>query len=348
MFTGSRNLPINNFASVWKILLESEHEGVVPGVIVRRLSPDIPHDIFLGVEKPSNRRILLFRVRLNFALEIQNLPSFRGFDISEVRIPEDKGKFRNFGLILKDPVFEDLFTTLTEDIVNFSIAEVNEKQFFEKIRNRLESWQHFLDEFGPLGMSDEAQRGLYGELRFLRDFLIPLAGPKRAINSWKGPFKSYHDFQISGVGIEVKTSIGKQHQKITISSEQQLDASGLQDLFLYHLSLREIQDGGFTLPLIVDEIRHTLKIQNGPMSEFETALFMAGYLDSHRERYQIHGYIDRAVNIFQIKDNFPRIIENDLKNGIGDVQYTIDVSACAPFRESEKKFREKLGGILNE
>ena len=341
-------MAVSGFDFTWTILEKSPPDKSNSGIVVRRVSPDIPHEIFLGVEKPSNKRMLLFRIEKKNISEFQKLPLFKGFDILKVYIAEDPEEFPTYGLILKDPIFRDIFTTLSEDIVNFVFTDQSEKEFLQKIKSRLESWQHFLDEYGPSGMSNEAQRGLFGELRFLRDFLIPLAGPETAINSWKGPFKSYHDFQISGIGIEAKTSIGKQHQKITINSEQQLDASGLQDLFLYHLSLREIQDGGLALPSIVEEIRDILKTLGKPVSEFETALFKAGYLDIHRDKYLVQGYIDRAVNIFEIRDNFPRIIEKDLKNGVGDVQYTIDVSACTPFRESEENLKEKLGRVLND
>ena len=338
----------DDFNSIWKILEESPVEKPDMGIVVRRLSPDIPHDIFLGVEKPANKRMLIFRTQKKYAAEFQTLPSFKGFDISKILFPEDHEQFQTYGLILKDSVFKDIFTTLALDIVNYASSEKNEQIFLQKIRLRLESWQHFLDQYGLQGLSAEAQRGLYGELRFLRDFLIPIAGPLKAIESWKGPFRSYQDFQISGIAIEVKTSIAKQHQKIKITSEQQLDISGLKALYLFHLSIRDINDGGITLPFIIDELRQIIYSQCGPVSEFENHLFRAGYLEDHREKYMNIGYVDRSVNIFQVRDNFPRIIEKDLKNGVGDVSYTIDVSACTSFRENEEKFRSELGRIFND
>jgi hypothetical protein len=322
-------LQADDFNPIWKILEESQVDKPELGIVVRRLSPDIPHDIFLGVEKPTNKRMLIFRTQKKYAAEFQNLPSFKGFDISKVHFPEDREQFQTYGLILKDSVFKDIFTTLAQDIVDYAGSEKNEQIFLQKIRLRLESWQHFLDQYGPQGLSPEAQRGLYGE-------------------SWKGPFRSYQDFQISGIAIEVKTSIAKQHQKIKITSEQQLDISGLKALYLFHLSIRDINDGGITLPFIIDELRQIIYSQCGPVSEFENHLFRAGYLEDHREKYMNRGYVDRSVNIFLVCDNFPRIIEKDLKNGVGDVSYTIDVSACTSFRENEEKFLSELGRIFND
>jgi hypothetical protein len=340
-------LPVESFDTIWNILEASHTEGCEPGIVVRRLSPDIPHDIFLGVEKPGNKRMLLLRMNKKSAQEFQHLPSFKGFDVSGIQIPEDQEQFRTFGLVLKDPLFKDIFTTLTEDIVNYACPEKSGEVFLRKIKSRLELWQHFLDQYGDQGLNAESQRGLYGELRFLRDFLIPLAGPARACDAWKGPFRSHQDFQFSGIAVEVKTSIAKQHQKITITSEQQLDSSGLEDLYIFHLSIREINDGGVTLPLIIDELLNLILLQGGPVAEFENHLFRAGYLDKHREKYLRTGYVDRSVNIFHVRDDFPRIIEKELRNGVGDVQYTIDVSACIPFRDDEEKFRSVLGRIFN-
>ena len=49
---------------------------------------------------------------------------------------------------------------------------------------------------------------------------------------------------------------------------------------------------------------------------------------------------------FWLKMSFPGIIENDLRNGVGDVHYTIDLSSCIPFRVSEADFLSGLGRDL--
>jgi hypothetical protein len=339
-------LTAEKFDPIWKILEESSANEDENGIIIRRISPDISHDIFLGYEKPANRRMLLIRVEKHNYAEFRSLPQLRGFDISPVNFHDDNPGSLIVGFILNDPTFTDIFSTLCEDIYQTANSEKNQKQMVRGIIERLLMWHHFLDVFGSQGLSPEYQRGLYGEMRFLRDILFPRIGIEKAIRAWKGPSKGNQDFLISGIGVEVKTNIAKQHQKIPIASEQQLDDTGLNVLYIYHLSLHEVNETGETLPAIIDQIRNQIALQKGPVHEFEMQLFKAGYIDKQRIKYDSRGYVDRDIHIFLVKNEFPRIIENDLRNGVGDVHYTIDLSSCIPFRVSEADFLSGLGRDL--
>ena len=96
------------------------------------------------------------------------------------------------------------------------------------------------------------------------------------------------------------------------------------------------------LPGLIDDIRDEINLNNGPITEFELQLFKSGYLDKHRIRYESHGYSDRNERIFLVKDGFPRIIEKDLKNGVGDVHYSINLSSCLPFEVNKAEFTQNL------
>ena len=69
-------------------------------------------------------------------------------------------------------------------------------------------------------LSENSQIGLYGELYFLRNFLKSFHNQYKCIFSWKGPEKSIQDFQFEDMAIEVKTTHGKNHQKIHIANEK--------------------------------------------------------------------------------------------------------------------------------
>ena len=57
-----------------------------------------------------------------------------------------------------------------------------------------------------------------------------------------------------------------------------------------------------------------------------------GYLDLHAPHYAGRGYAVRASKFFRIAPNFPCVVEADLRNGVGDVNYALSVSACEPFK----------------
>lgn len=341
-------MPASNFDSIWEdlkktCLLENDR-----GVVIRRISPDISFDLFLGIEQITFRRMFLIRIEKNEFAHFHQLPLFKGFEISQITFPDEKPDKILISLSLNDNAYSDIFSALCEDLFFVSARQLDQKRMIQAIKERLIRWKEFLEINGNLGLSPESQRGLYGELRFLRDILFENMDVSKAIGCWQGPSRKNHDFQIFGMGVEIKTSIGKQHQKIHIANELQLDDSNLEGLYLYFLSLQETQNYGETLPKIIDDIRKFIEIKNGSIYEFETQLFKSGYLDKHRDRYQKVGYHDRKIKIFRINEGFPRITESDLKPGIGDVNYSIDLAVCNRYRINKEDLITDIGLINND
>lgn len=341
-------MPVNDFSSVWKILEDSSSMEPENGVVIRRISPDIPHNIFLGYEKITLRRMFLIQINRIYCPEFRQLPQFNGFDIAIVNFSDEVPEKVMVNFSLNDSGYSDIFSTLCEDLFCTAEKEKTQTDMVHRVKDRLLMWKQFLDVSGSQGLNPEFQRGLYGELRFLLDIMIPCLGIEKAIRSWKGPSKANQDFSISGIGIEIKTSITKQHQKIQISNELQLDDAGLNALYIYYLSLRILNEHGGTLPGIIDNIRKEIELKNGPSDEFENQLFKAGYIEKHRTKYQKTGYSDRGIQIFRVDNRFPRIVENDLKPGVGDVHYSIDLSVCKQFEEREGDFISKLEQLTND
>lgn len=346
--TGSKSLTVESFEEIWKILEEKTGNEIKPGILTRRILPDSPYDIYLGFEKPGNRRMIQIKISKENILNTHSFPRSRGVELHQTVLFEDRDHSVTIELILIENQYQDIFTILSEDIVNRCTRENSEKEMIRSFISRLEQWQQFLEQYGVEGLSTVSQRGLYGELRFLRDFLIPLIGVEKAVSAWAGPYKAQQDFQTSGIAVEVKTGTGKLPQKIQISSEQQLDNSGLNALYLYYLSLKELNDNGETLPAIIDIIRKICDSCTGVTSTFNELLFHAGYLDDYRNIYENRGYADRSSHIFLVNSGFPRVTESQLISGVGDVRYSINLSSCIPFSLSEEEFRSSIKRNLNE
>lgn len=337
-----------NFEHIWEDLEQSSGENSREGILTLRIFPESRFDLSLGVQKPNNIRMLLIRISRKNVINQWSLPRSKGFEIRQTVFREDQGHHATIQLVLNDPHYQDIFSSLTEDVASFCSREPSEKAMLRALLLRLEKWQQFLDRYGSEGLSLPAQQGLYGELRFLHDYLIPAVGAVQAVSAWTGPKKTPQDFQMADVAIEVKTSIAKQHQKIPIASEQQLDDTGVDALYLYHLSLRELHNGGETLPGIIAAIRDELSGYPAQSNIFENLLFLAGYLDKHHDRYKDTGYADRSTHIFHVKEGFPRITEQALSNGVGDVQYSVSLSACAPFAVDDRNFQTEILRCKNE
>ncbi|CAJ37597.1 conserved hypothetical protein [Methanocella arvoryzae MRE50] len=286
--------------------------------------------------------LLLVTSQQNIPIAIE-YPKSKGFEVQSIILPDDN-KSVYLELILTNNRFSDVFTSLVQDIIDHIKNLETEKQAVSVFFGRLLKWQQFLDQYDPEGLSSEAQRGLYGELWVLRKFLLPLLGAKKSIDSWKGPEKYPQDFKFVKTAIEVKTTISKQHEKLTISSEQQLDDTGIDYLYLYHISLINGVTDGETLPEVVESIRTIIKDDFEASKKFEESLITAGYINAHIDRYMGVFYIIRNRNIYKVAEGFPRIIGKNLVNGVGDVHYTINVSECNHFTVPEELLIKCLRG----
>jgi hypothetical protein len=329
---------------IWKSLEEDSKYENETCILKRRLEPFSSCDFFLGYEKPLNRRMLLLRILRSNSPDSNSLPRSKGFEVRAVSLPEDAEDRATLELILTDSRFTDIFTSLVQDIVDNITAQKNEMLMIRAFIERLVKWLQFLDRYGHEGLSDEAQRGLYGELWFMRKYLIPVLGINKAIDAWKGPSRKAQDFQFPDCAVEVKTNISKQHQKMHITSEQQLDDTGFAALFLQHISLMESGGGGETLPYIVEDIRKIIAAEPIASQKMEDSLFEAGYLNAHADRYSKTSYTVRSSSMFRVSEGFPRITERDLLNGVGDVHYSINVSECMHYVITENDFRTFLAG----
>ena len=319
---------------IWQEL-ERDMHSVSSGYLTRRVMPESVHDIYLAVEKPANMRLFMIRVRRASIEPSDIFPASKGFEVRKVVMPDYDKEHIALQLILIDPNYNDIFSVLVQDIIDRITPLPDEQKAIIMFISRLQQWQSFLKKGHPLILGEEAQRGLYGELDFLRQYAIPNLGAEVALATWLGPRNYPQDFRFGNTAIEVKTSIAKQHQKIFITSERQLDESGEGVIYLYHLSLEMRQGSGESLPEIILRIRDLLHDRPVSAEVFETLLFEAGYLDVNSSYYEKTGYIKRETNFFKVAETFPRIIEKDLRNGVGDVHYSITVAECRHFAVTE-------------
>jgi hypothetical protein len=347
MSTGSRNLSADSFLEIWEKLEEAAAVAPESGFLSQRIIPESIFDISLALKRPDNIKTVLFRINKQNIVNPANLLHGKGFSLNQTVLKDDNKDHATLELILEDRNYASIFISLVQDIISSCSVESTERKMVNALVRRLQMWQHFLEFFGSEGLSELQQRGLYGELKFLFDFLIPHIGIVAAVQSWKGPQKAQHDFQMSGIAIEIKSGYEKQPQKIKISSEQQLDDHGFHALYLHYISIKEVIGSGKTLPQIIEEIRLKTVEFPGILNEFNNLLILAGYLDSHKEKYSHKGFVNRSEYTFKVRDGFPRIIESNLKAGVGNVEYSIDLSACFPYIIDNDEFQKILNGIKN-
>lgn len=311
------------------------------GTLTRRYSASVRPDIFVGLRMPERRRCLLIPLHSGVLVNVGAPETFR--EIKLELLPEvSRPGINNLILVLTDPALSDIFAVLCEDLIDSVKDEDNSERLLEEIVARLEKWKQLFQLAGQPGLSAQSQRGLYGELYFLRIWLSYSSSPELCVRSWKGGEAASQDFQGEGFAIEVKTTQSKNHQRIVVNSERQLDERFCGNLFLFHLSLDVRDGGGESLNSIVAELDKGLESTPVASVIFRRALYTYGYFVHHINLYDTPRYQVREQSIFQIKDNFPRITEAMLPQGVGEVNYSVNLSNCLPFKIEETYLFTKI------
>jgi len=300
------------------------------------------HDLFILYDK--NNDLIKFLIKTPESFKKTLIPTWKGvnFDFEsrngipliELSISED---------IENDKIFKELIVRIIEDQSNVK----SEVEAFDAFLNTLNSFDSFFKNQRK-GLSKPAQQGLYAELFLLKNHIIPNSDIiSYSINNWRGPERAHQDFRFDKGNIEVKSTMQKDPINISISNEKQLDPRPLESiqnkLLLYVLCLDEVSPQENTLPSIVKEIYIMLDEHNSAdRNAFTNRLNAAGYYEMHEDYYKDIGYYIRKELLYEIKKDiyFPSII--DLPLGVGDIKYTIDLSACAPSKIDLAKIKDVL------
>lgn len=325
--------------TIWEEL--EKDESFQAGLLYKRYSAKVNPDIFIALKAPEKLRCISFHISSLINLDINQMNIFR--DIKLETLNDEKNPNKQFLLILLlNTQHRDIFSTLCEDLI-YGVSEINnENILIERLVDRLVKWQSLFEKLGHQGLSEDAQRGLFGELYFLRKYLSKSSDYIKCINTWMGPENAIQDFQYSNWAVEVKTTHGKNHQKIHISSERQLDDSIISNIFLYHLSLDIRMGFGETLNFIIEDISHFLSDNSIATNHFKLKLMEYGYFESHKNIYNDDGYTIRQKNIYSVTGDFPRITERQIPSGVGDVKYSIILTESESWRINEDDLFNKI------
>lgn len=326
----------------WQQLEADRHAH---GTTVRRVYPQSAHEIFIAVRHPDGARMLTLGVGTREFAEVlrrlHTLPRTRGLEMQFTRMDEGSGQLR---VILTDSSLREVFNPLATDIAATAQAAPGPAEAVLAAFSRFEHWRRMLQSLADTGLTPEARRGLYGELAFLRDHLLPVLPPGDAVRAWTGPTAANQDFQLPSVAVEVKTSSGKEPQTLVISNERELDGNGVPRLILAHLSLDERRGGnGESLNAAVERTRTAVNDATA-RTLLDDLLIRVGYLGHQQELYDEPRYTVRRHRFWHVTGDFPRITEADLRPGVGDCRYRISTAGLEPYLLS----REDLAAAIRE
>lgn len=296
---------------------------------VRRVDHQHPYGFFWAKDV-SDDYLFMFQCSSKISFP-KKIPALAGVGVIRPEIGNDD-KTRLI-LKLKNREDWDIFHSLCLDIVVATRNSPNEETVVVVIVRRLERWHLFLKKDKPKLMSDAEQKGLIGELLFLKDYIFPQYAISDALSFWQGPLNATQDFNIENIAVEVKCQIGTSKPHIKISSINQLNTQ-LNRLYLFVVTLGKASsetNEAINLPIIISDIRNFIQTEEPACLElFNDLLLQTGYLDI--PEYADYFYILSSCNAYEVQDDFPKIHVNDIPEGVINATFEILLDKCLPYR----------------
>lgn len=313
--------------------------SISSGRIERRVDPLHPIDFFRA-RLADGRYLFLLKGLMEF--QTRRFPALGGINLSLQETSD-----RSFELIMELTDIEQvsLFRALSVDLLSATddLATGASDLAAYRVMTRLERWQAMFRKRRNSVLSRPEIIGLTGELLFLHNKLLPLTGVGQALIAWRGPHRDEQDFALSDYIIEVKSQLSTSDQYLLISSEAQLDDTSGKVVVCHETLVSSPPDekDAWTLNQLVDELRE-LCISHSLIARdlLDAGLLGAGYLT--RTEYDEESWRPVKTRIFEVVEDFPRLIPSRLPPGISNVSYRITLGNCERFEQTT----EWLNGVI--
>jgi hypothetical protein len=211
----------------------------------------------------------------------------------------------------------------------------------------LSRWKRFWSAAASPALSKEEQIGLYAEIWFLSEWLLPTVGPFAALSAWRGPFGSPHDFTLPSLSVEVKATMS--HSGVhRINGVDQLEPPPTTPLFLFSASLCASGQNALSLPALVSSLASTLSSHPTSLELLEAGLASVGYDDLHAQEYESQVLSVTSPCLYAVIDEFPRITRRSLPEGlplgVSRLEYSVDLSGFGKLvrARDREEFRDLL------
>lgn len=322
----------------WSRLGRGVREGTAAAL---RVDPEAPWNLFWARDA-DGRCMLVLRHRRESAPSVR-LPRLRALEVKEVTGEPDGDALV---LCLADVTLKDLFYRLCMDVVE-RIAEARSEQEAVAVAvARAWRWHYLLRGGGGGLLSERKQLGLIGELLVLESYFLALMPPAAAVAAWVGPLDAPQDFRHGNVAVEAKCRVIEDAGEALISSEHQLDLSGLTSLFLHVSRCRRPESTGeesFTVNEVADRIGRRLAAEDSMAAARFTGLLSAAGFD-FADDYSASRWTGALHSVYRVTSAFPRLSAGDLPGGVHDVSYAVALAGTADFLVARDDVLTALGG----
>ncbi len=240
-----------------------------------------------------------------------------------------------FSLTLLDAQMEKAFIRLCEHLVSFS-KDKEGKSGFNSILKEYKIWRKLLSSSKGKGLSEEKIKGLLAEMIFLNEHLINVYEKNQVIESWQGPELSHQDFIFSDLWYEVKAT-SEVAETIKISSIEQLENEEKGILVQIRLKrTNSMDEKAISINSYIDNI---IKEEDNVdyREKLLDKLIQIGYFPNVEYDKVCYRFVDLVL--YEVSNDFPRIVRRELPLEIGKVTYEIFVNNIKKYELGYEKWK---------
>lgn len=230
---------------------------------------------------------------------------------------------------------KQVFFVLFNNLVKSAVGCQSEEIAMSAVKNRFMTWKKLFNN-PSAQMTEELYKGLFGELYFLKNYMMAHHDSTVAVNAWSGPNKTAKDFSVSSDWYEIKT-VSTNSETVKISSVTQLDSEDLGHLVL--VKTEKMSNGfdnrecsvGQLMTLILNSIT-----DESVKDEFIKKVIQYGY-DVDGDHSSFHKYRVLKMNFYSVDNDFPKITADKVPySEIVRVTYELSISSIEKYLEGEK------------
>jgi hypothetical protein len=288
---------------------------------------DAAHPLRLYMGGNSNREPTLTVI---LTKRPPTIPKFSSL-IIEQRIRQD-GTWLLLLQLQSMPAFHE-FVTMCAELIARSQECADEEAGLASFLICLDHWRNLFRPIRDDLLSEQEIRGLAAELLCMLRIMGPSRPWAEIIHGWVGPLKAPQDFNLSGLVYVEAKSIHKGSKSIKISSLEQLDLVDARLLLSTHALERAVKENSTDCVSLRDlccEVESFLAGSFELVDEFHSKLKNAGF-DVLEPYYEEYCFRESPPSIYEVGPDFPRIVRSDVRGGVLQAQYDLEVDSLAPF-----------------
>lgn len=235
-----------------------------------------------------------------------------------------------FDLLQNDA--KSVYFTFCEDMVSAVTNILNEEDALNALKKRFITWKTMFKQIQVADVSSEVIQGLFGELYFLKNYMLENYSPNESVGAWSGADAKSKDYIVNNEWFEVKT-IGSNTNKVQISSLSQLSSPVVGHLVVIKVEAMSDEFIGqdCSISMLMSSILANIR------DEITEELFLKkikAVVGNITDKVLNAKYVVKSTNLYLVDDNFPRLQETNIPyREIEDVKYTLNISSLEKYLE---------------